>query len=541
MPKIRSVGDDAQPTGTAGPLSLPPFEEAAISAGTAAPLLAQGSQAATKPGHAVAFAASNDTVSLGSDTSKARAFSRALNRKLDVALLPLLSLIYLCNGLDRGNVGNAQTQGFTHDIGAAPDDLNLAVSLFFITFVLFQPLSAAIGRWLGAERWIPLLTFCWGIVTVTQAFIRGKGALIATRLLIGALEAGFYPTAVSYLSSFYPRFDLAVRVGLFYGQYAVAGAFSSSIAFGIFQINRGPLHNWQYLFLIEGALTCIVALVAWAWLPAGPGSAWFFSGEERLYAVRRMQQDHELHVAEDNSLADGGVKSRLTRRDVYETLRDWKLWYVLICNICASVPNQAFSVFLPLVVQGLGYSSVQANLMAVPPYVCGAVGLYMFAYSSDRRKERGYHIVAGISIGLVGLVVLVLIDSSQGKYAGLCIFLFGSYISAPLTVAWLSGNTPEPGKRSLVLGVNGFGNIAGVIGAQLYRQKYAPTYKIPFYVTLGFVATALLGYLTYRFTLATVNRRRLAIRRSSTAEIIERELIDPKRYADQKWTFIYGL
>lgn len=47
--------------------------------------------------------------------------------------------------------------------------------------------------------------------------------------MIGACEAGFYPTAVAYLSYFYSRYDMAVRVGLFFGQYAVAGAFSGSI------------------------------------------------------------------------------------------------------------------------------------------------------------------------------------------------------------------------------------------------------------------------------------------------------------------------
>jgi MFS family permease len=47
--------------------------------------------------------------------------------------------------------------GFTRDIGVTPDDLNLAISLFFITFVLFQPLSAAIGRWLGAKHWITIM------------------------------------------------------------------------------------------------------------------------------------------------------------------------------------------------------------------------------------------------------------------------------------------------------------------------------------------------------------------------------------------------
>ena len=49
------------------------------------------------------------------------------------------------------------------------------------------------------------------------------------RLLIGVFEAGFYPTALFYLSSFYTRFDLAVRIALFYGQYAIAGAFSGAI------------------------------------------------------------------------------------------------------------------------------------------------------------------------------------------------------------------------------------------------------------------------------------------------------------------------
>lgn len=83
--------------------------------------------------------------------------NRRVNGKLDMALLPFLSLLYLFNGLDRGNVGNAQTQGFTSDVGAAPDDLNFAVSIFFLTFVLLQPLSAAVGRAIGAEKWIPLM------------------------------------------------------------------------------------------------------------------------------------------------------------------------------------------------------------------------------------------------------------------------------------------------------------------------------------------------------------------------------------------------
>lgn len=90
-------------------------------------------------------------------TPEEDALNRRVNLKMDVAMLPLLSILYLFNGLDRSNVGNAETQGFTTDIGATPNDLNLAVSLFFVTFVLFQPPSAAVGRWMGAKNWIPIL------------------------------------------------------------------------------------------------------------------------------------------------------------------------------------------------------------------------------------------------------------------------------------------------------------------------------------------------------------------------------------------------
>ncbi|KAF5014263.1 hypothetical protein F66182_14818 [Fusarium sp. NRRL 66182] len=162
-------------------------------------------------------------------SAEEKVLCRSINRKMDIFLLPFLSLLYLFNGLDRGNVGNAATQGFAHDIGVTSNDINNAVSLFFITFVIFQPISAACGRILGAKHWIPMLMVVWGAITLSHAFIHGRGQLIALRLLIGLFEAGFYPTAVLYLSTFYTRFDLGVRIGLFYGQYAVAGAFSGAI------------------------------------------------------------------------------------------------------------------------------------------------------------------------------------------------------------------------------------------------------------------------------------------------------------------------
>ncbi|KAL5119391.1 hypothetical protein ACEQ8H_002660 [Pleosporales sp. CAS-2024a] len=446
--------------------------------------------------------------------SREQAMNRQVNLKMDIALLPFLSLLYLFNGFDRSNIGNAETQGFSRDIGATPDDFNAAASLFFVTFVALQPASAAVGKWAGANKWIPIMMTGWGTFTVVNAFIRGRSALIAMRLIVGAFEAGFYPTAIAYLANFYGRYDMALRIAIFYGQYAIAGAFSGSIAFGVFRWRGKRLYSWQYLLVIE----------------EGPESAWFLNAEERRFVVRRLQNEHDNHVGygrtpdEDSGSSATRPNRELTKRDVVEAAKDWKTWFVLVCNICASVPSQTFSVFLPLVVQGLQYSSIEANLVGYP-----------------LTKERGYHILGGIFISLIGLVVAVTSKSNRARYAGLCILLFGSYIAAPLTMAWLSGNTPSPGKRSLVLGVNGFGNAAGVIGAQLYRKRFAPEYRVPFYATLGFVAAALLGYAAYRWTLQSVNARRTARLADMTPEQVDAERRLDTRYADRKMTFLYGL
>lgn len=181
------------------------------------------------------------------------------------------------------------------------------------------------GRYLGAKNWIPLIMMGWGVCTIAQAWTNNKATLIAIRLLIGAFEAGFYPTAVAYLSTFYTRFDLAVRIALFYGQYAVAGAFGGSIAYGIFHIQSGPLHNWQWLFIIEGIATCILSIVSWFWLPMGPGSAWFLGAADRKYGSDRIRKDNEMYI--QHVYEESGVeKERLTKRDWIETGKDWKLW-----------------------------------------------------------------------------------------------------------------------------------------------------------------------------------------------------------------------
>ena len=465
-------------------------------------------------------------------TDEEKKQSRALNRKLDLYVLPFTVMIYLLNGLDRSNLGNAQTDGFTKDLNMPSTAINTATSLFFCTFVPLQPVSTAIGKRVGQSKWLAFISLGWGILTLSHAFVKTEGQLIAVRLLIGVFEAGFYPTCVSFLSTFYTRFDLAFRIAIFYGSYAVAGAFGGLIAYGCFQID-GALYGWQYLFIIEGCLTIALALVTPFWLAASPGSAWFLNEEERILADKRMVMD---------SAANLDSTYKITKKDIREGVLDWKLWCILPFNVLASVAPQGFTIFFPIVVKGLGYSGPTANLMTVPPYVIGTLCLLCVAYSSDHFHERTLHILGGLLTVIVGLITVISLplENVHGRYGGLVVLLAGTFIAAPITVAWLSQNTPEPGKRTLVLGINGWGNLGGIIGSELYLSKYGPDYHWPLKVTVGLIAAAFVGYAAYYFELKAVNKYKAKKISRMTQEEIEDENRGGKRYADRKWTFVYG-
>jgi MFS family permease len=146
--------------------------------------------------------------------------------------------------------------------------------------------------------------------------------------------------------------------------YSVAGAFAGLLAYGLLHINSGSVHGWQIVFLLEGAVTVLLGIMTFFVLPKSLSSAWFLTAEERAHAVRRM----EIDLA--GTQEEGDINNTLvTRRDFIDVARDWRKLLVVVCNITSVLPVTAFTTFLPLIVQGMGYSGIRATLMSVPPFV----------------------------------------------------------------------------------------------------------------------------------------------------------------------------
>lgn len=144
----------------------------------------------------------------------------------------------------------------------------------------------------------------------------------------------------------------------------------------------------------------LLGIIAPFWLARDVRTAWYLKPEERAFAEKRMVVDSAANF-------DHGHK--VTARDFKEAFTDWRVWAIMVSNTLASLSSQGFTIFFPVVVkvcpcpldvslsaymkltlnQGLGYSKgAIANLMTVPPYVAGAIGVWAFSYSSDRFQER---------------------------------------------------------------------------------------------------------------------------------------------------------
>jgi len=366
--------------------------------------------------------------------------------------------------------------------------------------------------------------------------------------------AGFYPTTVFYLSLFYTRYEFAQRLGIFYGQYAVAGAFGGLVSYVVFSLfpsgpsegegeeTKGGWQSYQVLFVLEGIFTILVAIITLIWLPTGPGTAWWLTPSERTFAEHRVLDDRlsdYTPVSDSDSDSDSesestsasslrhrlsnpllaklprptptatvGGEPALTRTDIFLAFTDTKIWFLLFLNILSSIPATAFSIFLPLVLSGLGHTPLAANALTIPPFLLGACTLWTVTYYSDLHRVRIPYILFGLCVNTLGLLLALLLPDRwvTARYLALCVLLAGSYIASPLTVAWISGNIRAPGKRAVVLGINGWGNLAGVVAGWLFAPRFAPGYKVPLGVTLVAVVVSGIGYAGFWARLRWENR-----------------------------------
>jgi MFS family permease len=380
---------------------------------------------------------------------------RKLIRKLDGWIVPPVMLLYLLSFLDRVNIGNARLYGMEEDLGLTGDQYQTAVSVLFVTYILSELPSNLVIKRFTPSRWIAFITTSWGLVATLMGIVQSYPGLIACRVLLGALEGGLFPGLTIYLTMFYTKRELALRIGYLFVSAAIAGSMGGLLGYAIgFMDGTAGLRGWRWIIILEGIPTVILGISIWWWLADTPESARYLTPAERDLIDLRMRR--QIGHTKSSDL--------MHKEDVYAGLKDWKIWLFCLGQFGGDVILYGYSTFLPTIISDLGdWSTAQVQALTIPCYALGAIAYLVVAYLSDRTQKRAVFAVVSGLVCAAGYAILVSPAPGNVKYFGCFLAAMGLYVVVGIPLAWLPSNNPRYGKRTVASGLQlTIGNSAGI-------------------------------------------------------------------------------
>ncbi|GAB7366750.1 hypothetical protein MBLNU230_g0705t1 [Neophaeotheca triangularis] len=449
---------------------------------------------------------------------------KRITRSFDYHILPWLFAIWLLAFIDRSNIGNAKIDGLVEDLGLTGNQFNIALTVFYILYVLIDVPSNWLLKIVGGGRYIPLLAMAFGLVGTCMGTVESFGGLVAARLILGACEGGLFGGLILYLSMFYKRHQLLFRLGVFYCAAPLSGAFGGLLASGLAQINYNGYDGWPWIFFVEGAITVLVAFVAFWFLPNTPSTAKFLSEEDQLFAAHRLRMD--LHGGTTNERVDDEKFSwqavRFALLNVNTIVTSINFFIILI-------PIYSYSLFLPTILSGLGYSNIKAQLLTVPPNFCAFLSVLGACWLSDRLKLRGPIIVSGLLIALIGYIMQLASTNEAVKYVGTFFIAIGAFPCSPTVIGWLSNNLAPHYIKATGLGFQvAIGNCGAFVATFTYLSEDAPNYTKGHAINVGAIGVSLLLTLGNIWYVRWENRARAEGRREDRLEKYEEAVLGYK-------------
>ncbi|TFL00334.1 major facilitator superfamily domain-containing protein [Pterulicium gracile] len=385
-----------------------------------------------------------------------------LRRKLDMRILPIVTICYLFLFLDRGNVGNARSAGLVEDLGLHTYDFNIGTSLFYVCYLLFEIPFALLIKRVGFML-VPFSIIAFGLVTTFSAFMHNRTGFFLTRVILGISEAVTMPGISYLLTRYYRRHELTSRVGCFMlVAAACGGGFGGLLAAGLLRVGRiGSRRGWNNIFLVEGIIT-----VGWGilmiWLfPTDPENSKMLNEEERALAIRRMYVDQpSIGTTKEKAT------KKLVKRGVFSVTTIACSWICIVDNLSV----QGLGIFLPSILR-VNYpeaSTIRIQLLVVPVYaVAGVVSLICTIGCVRYRIHWPFCLFGGV-LTIIGYSIWITTDSTftKARYAACFLNLTGGLINGPVVIGWAAANSSPDTIRAMVgavtTGIGGIGSIAGV-------------------------------------------------------------------------------
>jgi MFS family permease len=326
-------------------------------------------------------------------------------------LAPWLMMMYVVSFLDRANIGFAKQALQTYE-GINERVYALAAGLFFLSYSLCGFPSNLILHRIGAKVWMTFLMVTWGLLSMATMFVTGSTSFYVLRLLLGVMEAGFFPGVILYLTYWFPNRVRGQMMGLFYLGVPLALIVGGPLSGLLLEMPPwGGLQGWQWMFLVEGFMAVALGSVAYWFLDNKPATAAW------------------LPAAEREALAEALAQEELDRRSVgpaklLPMLRDLRVLRFLLIYTLIQMSTYGAIFYLPAEISALLHkpAGLEVGLVSSIPWICTLAAVYYFPKLADRwRNHRQVAALillvagcasfvfptAGPKIGLVALSIAV--------------------------------------------------------------------------------------------------------------------------------------
>ena len=380
---------------------------------------------------------------------EARAYRRVTWR-----LIPFLLVCYVVAYLDRVNVGFAKLQ-MLGDLRMSETAYGIGAGIFFIGYFLFEVPSNLILHRTGARVWIARIMITWGVLSAAMMLVTNEWQFYVVRFFLGIAEAGFFPGIIYYLTQWYPASRRGRVLSLFITGIAVSGVIGGPVSGWILGSMSGVngWAGWQWLFLLEGIPAILMGVAVYLWLDDSVERAPWLSDAERELLVQNLRDEA------------AGVE----HASVFAALAN--PFVVLLAGLyfCDVMGLYAIGFWLPQLIRTMGVADAgRVGLLSALPYGVAAVTMVLVGRSSDRRRERRWHLAGVMLLGAAGLVLAGRFSTNLVVgLAATCAATVGPLSAAP--IFWTLPPTVLRGASAAagIAAINSVGNLAGFLSPYL--------------------------------------------------------------------------
>jgi ACS family tartrate transporter-like MFS transporter len=305
------------------------------------------------------------------------------------------------------------------------------------------------------------------------------------RFLLGTAEAGYFPGVILYLTYWFPARYRARIISRFMLAIPISLALGAPVSVWILQACQGILgmQGWQWLYIIQGVPAVFATFVVLIFLPDNPSKATFLNEAEKRWLERELVTDRERIAAEPHP-------------GIWKAFSNPVIWLFGFVYFADTGANLGLSMFLPQIVKQQGYSNIQVGFISALPYLFGIVGMLGIGYSSDRFKDRKWHVIASLLLITIGLGFAGLLAGSLFAIMMICVAAIGIMGCKgpfwPLPSAYLSG----AGAAAGIALINSLGNLGGFFGPYIVGYGMQKTnsftgglYALAFLTLVGAIVT----------------------------------------------------